>query len=411
MERQWTEMMEARTKQIKPVHPFPARMAPDLAIQALLRLPAGSRVLDPMAGSGTVLRHAAALGHAAIGRDLDPLAVLMTRVWNTPFDSEKLQRRFRLVRKQADKLPASIELPWIDEDEETSAFVDYWFAKEQQEPLRRIAFVLANMARHKRTCDAELDILRIALSRIIITKDQGASLARDTSHSRPHRVSLESDYNVWKGFERSVRRVQDVLEQSPPQGDVTIKIGDARALDLDNSSIDLVLTSPPYLNAIDYMRGHRMSLVWLGHSLGHLRTIRSTSIGTERGPDMGSTVSLFDEIRENMYGDAVLSARHAAMVARYAEDIYRMMSETSRVLTNKGRAILVVGNSCLKGTFIKNSAGVARAGAMVGLKLINEVERDLPDQSRYLPMPSQLHAPLGRRMRTESILTFARAYV
>lgn len=66
----------------------------------------------------------------------------------------------------------------------------------------------------------------------------------------------------------------------------------------------------------------------------------------------------------------------------FAEDIYRMMSEVSRVLTNDGRAVVVVGNSCLKGSFIKNSAGVARAGKMVALKLVKEVERDLPDQSR-----------------------------
>jgi hypothetical protein len=137
--------------------------------------------------------------------------------------------------------------------------------------------------------------------------------------------------------------------------------------------------------------------------------IRSTSSGAERGPDLGSAASLFDEIREDMCGGEVLSTRHAAMVTRYAEDIYRMMSEVSRVMTNKGQAILVVGNSCLKGEFIKNSAGVARAGAMVGLRLVQEVERDLPNQSRYLPMPPQPDASLGRRMRTETILTFARA--
>ena len=40
-------------KKIKPIHPFPARMAPELAIDALHLLPKGSLVLDPMAGSGT----------------------------------------------------------------------------------------------------------------------------------------------------------------------------------------------------------------------------------------------------------------------------------------------------------------------------------------------------------------------
>lgn len=404
----WMEKMATKSMHIKPIHPFPARMAPDLAFEALRRLPSGSRVLDPMSGSGTVLRHAVALGHTALGRDLDPLAVLMSRVWNTPFDSGKLQRCIKLVLERAKNLSEPFALPWIDGDTETREFVDYWFAAQQQDPLRRIAFTLANLERSHLKNSAELDILRIALSRIIITKDQGASLARDTSHSRPHRVSLKSDYDVWSSFERSVRRVQDILGQLPPQGGVEVSLGDARSLDVPNSSIDLVLTSPPYLNAIDYMRGHRMSLVWFGYSLGSLRTIRSISIGAERRPNAESVGSLFKDIWGDMCTDAVLSPRHASMVVRYAEDVYRMMSEISRVLKSGGRAILVVGNSCLKGSFIKNSGGVARAGAMVGLRLVRQVERALPDRSRYLPIPTEANAPLGRRIRTESILTFAR---
>lgn len=68
--------------QIRTIHPFPARMAPELALSALASLKKGSIVLDPMAGSGTVLRQALALGHRAIGFDMDPLAVLMSRVCN-----------------------------------------------------------------------------------------------------------------------------------------------------------------------------------------------------------------------------------------------------------------------------------------------------------------------------------------
>lgn len=74
----------ARTSEA--IHPFPARMAADIALDELVALPSGSVVLDPMAGSGTVLRVAADLGHRALGFDVDPLAVLMTKVWTTPID-------------------------------------------------------------------------------------------------------------------------------------------------------------------------------------------------------------------------------------------------------------------------------------------------------------------------------------
>jgi tRNA G10 N-methylase Trm11 len=36
---------------LKPIHPFPARMAPEIALAATAKLPTGSIVLDPMSGS------------------------------------------------------------------------------------------------------------------------------------------------------------------------------------------------------------------------------------------------------------------------------------------------------------------------------------------------------------------------
>ncbi|MBL9213986.1 MAG: hypothetical protein JNG83_00780, partial [Opitutaceae bacterium] len=66
-----------------PVHPFPARMSPGIALDALKKRGPRMRVADPMMGSGTVLAVARSLGHRAVGVDLDPLAVLISTVWTT----------------------------------------------------------------------------------------------------------------------------------------------------------------------------------------------------------------------------------------------------------------------------------------------------------------------------------------
>src|SRR5262245_43991664 len=108
---------------IRSVHPFPARMGPDLAIERLKRITKPSVVLDPMAGSGTVLRHAAELGHHAVGRDLDPLAILMAKVWTTPVDRKLVERKHTKLLKLVQKTNADQPLPWIDNDIETSEFV------------------------------------------------------------------------------------------------------------------------------------------------------------------------------------------------------------------------------------------------------------------------------------------------
>ena len=59
---------------ISPIHPFPARMAPELVRRSLAVVPKGGLVLDPMCGSGTVARIAVERGIQCVGIDIDPLA-------------------------------------------------------------------------------------------------------------------------------------------------------------------------------------------------------------------------------------------------------------------------------------------------------------------------------------------------
>lgn len=388
----------------RPIHPFPARMAPELALNAMSRLQEGSTVLDPMSGSGTVLRQAVDLGHNAIGFDVDPLAILMARVWTTPIDGDALRHELESVIDESSVVDLrSQRLPWVDA--ETSEFMNFWFGDKQRRDLKRIAYVLAlrRQARLGSRRRAAVDALMLALSRIIITKDQGASLARDTSHSRPHKVADTSSYDVLAGFEKSAKFLANRLESTLP-GRANVDFGDARKVALGDNSVDSVLTSPPYLNAIDYMRGHRLALVWLGYKLEELRLIRSGSIGTERacnGTDEERKV-----ICASMLHGAEVADRLRLMIQRYAGDLIAMMSEIARVLRSGGHATVVVGNSCLKGAFVRNADGVRDAGLLANLRLVDATERDLPANNRYLPVTAS--GSLSKRMRTETVLTFCK---
>jgi DNA modification methylase len=383
-------------------------MAPELALASLNNLTSNSLVLDPMSGSGTVVRQATNLGHAAIGFDMDPLAVLMGSVWTTPVDDALIEKIFKSIIQEARSLDEDdIYLPWIDDDGETSDFISFWFAARQRVVLRRIAFVLYKYSKRRFSKEkrAATDVIKVAFSRIIVTKERGASLARDTSHSRPHKVAEDSDFDVWEAMDRSVRQVRQRLKSAPPSLGAQISRGDARDLtSVENGIVDVVLTSPPYLNAIDYLRGHRMSLVWLGYQIKELRFVRSTSIGAERAPDKPSAGVLFKKILDSMCVADRLPSRHRSIVERYCEDVYRMVSEISRVLKPGGKATFVVGNSCLKGNFISNSNGVSMAAEMLGFFAEAHFERELPNSSRYLPVMAS--GALGKRMRTETILTF-----
>ena len=125
-----------------------------------------------------------------------------------------------------------------------------------------------------------------AFSRLIISKQSGASLAMDLSHSRPHRVFKRAPSKPFRKFLLAVDRVAKNcidFEAGANEPATRVNEGDARCLPLADGSIDLVLTSPPYLNAIDYIRCSKFSLVWMGYSIAELRRRRSTSVGTEVG--------------------------------------------------------------------------------------------------------------------------------
>jgi hypothetical protein len=235
---------------IRTVHPFPARMAPEIALRKLEGLPRNSLVLDPMVGSGTVVRQALALGHRAIGFDMDPLAVLMSRVWTSPIDAASVEHELDLLVTEAAEVDLrTTTLPW--HDAETTEFVHYWFAPTQRRSLTRLAAVLARRraARLGEVRRAAVDVLHVALSRIIVTKEQCASLARDTSHSRPHRVADNNTYDVVMGLRRSVASLLDRLQEHPLRGRAEVALGDARAMTLRRDTVDYILTSPPYLCA------------------------------------------------------------------------------------------------------------------------------------------------------------------
>ena len=326
----------------------------------------------------------------------------MSSVWTTPLDPGVLVEAGEHMVFCAQHLNEP-DLSWVDSDSMTVDFIGFWFAERQRAELRRLARVLAYAE-----TGAVTNALRLALSKIIVTKNRGASLARDVSHSRPHRVMLDNDYPVYEGFLRAVRQMAAALASTPPAGNVDIRLGDARSLSwIDDGSIDAVVTSPPYLNAIDYLRGHRLALVWLGYPIAALREIRGMSIGAERIECEREDRTLSMLVSE--LPDIVsLPKRVQRILLRYRNDLTETMAELGRVLRSSGHGVIVVGNSNLRGVFIDNAKAVTLAAAEAGLMLVARKTRELPASHRYLPPPAG-DGMLSRRMREEVVLTFRHA--
>jgi SAM-dependent methyltransferase len=378
-------------------------MAPEIALDAIPVLTDSTQlsVLDPMCGSGTVLSAAINRGQRATGVDIDPLAVLMSTVATAPLDTEAM------LNVSGDVIAAAMAdrgTPLL-KDNETERFVDFWFGSAQKDQLTAL---MNSINRLEDT--AVRSALMVAVSRIIITKSPQASLAADTSHSRPHRVLESSDYDVFKGFARSVRSLARLLDARTATGTAQVTRGDSRKLgEVESASMDLAVTSPPYLNALDYMRGHKMALVWFGFSVLELRELRGRSIGSERAPDSvpDERVSeLVSYIASDVADDERLPV---GTLQRFAGDMIGLATALSRVLKPAAPAILVVGNSTLRGNYIRNDLITQKAFEQSSFTLVGRTEREIPSTSRYMAINvNSATSPITKRMRSEVVMTMQR---
>lgn len=381
-------------------------MAPEIVWR---KLPTGGglRVLDPMAGSGTTLVAARMRGHEAIGFDSDPLAVLIAGAWASDVEVKSTEERAKEVLVRAKirvKQIGQREAYPRGANDETKEFVRYWFDVTNRRQLLALAESIS------RIHDEQIKrLLWCAFSRLIITKQSGVSLAMDVSHSRPHRTYEKAPINAFDHFERALRQITKAApfashDQSLPRA--TVSNADARRLPLAKDSVDIVVTSPPYLNAIDYLRGHKLSLIWMGHNISDVRNLRATNVGAEvsagsREKDRTDTL-----IQEMCDGD-VLEGRDRGILRTYVQDLRKVIGESFRVLRQGGKAVYVVGNCNLRDTFIQNSRCIAKLAVESGFTLRSMRKRALPENRRYLPPPGKRGsgAALRKRMREEVILT------
>lgn len=393
---------------IIPIHPFPARMASSLVWEHLPDSGHPLKILDPMMGSGTTIVSARTKGHIGLGFDIDPLARLIAEVWCTTVDVEMVRHRASVVlersKERSEAIHAKDAYP-AKTDKQSRDFIDYWFDSVSRVQLWSLATSIS------RVRDVtERNLLWCAFSRLIVTKKVGASLAMDVSHSRPHKKYAVSPIKPFDKFMSSVeyiaRRIpfsqeSDLQHPTPIIGD-----SDAREMSIRSRSIDLIITSPPYLNAIDYLRGHKLALVWMGYSLSQIRNLRSESIGSEisRKP-LSSDVS---NAMKNSGDVELLPSRHQGILVNYLNDMRKAIIEMKRVIKPNGRVVLVIGNSSIRNVFIDNSKSLEYLCKKAGFLPVKKQIRNLPERHRYLPSPSYKTSgsKMQKRMKEEVILVF-----
>ena len=175
-----------------------------------------------------------------------------------------------------------------------------------------------------------------------------------------------------------------------------------------DKSVDLVVTSPPYANAIDYMRAHKFSLVWFGWSINDLSTLRSRYVGSERIGGWNGAAALPDDVQETIDALSDTAPRQARIVAKYLVEMGYVLSEISRVLKPNRYAAIVVGPSTIKGQRVPTPELLASIAERIEnpLRLEGTIQRRI-DRDRRL-LPTRRGGPAGsiieQRMYEESII-------
>ncbi|MEM5804532.1 MAG: DNA methyltransferase [Candidatus Aenigmatarchaeota archaeon] len=201
-------------------------------------VPKGALVLDPFCGVGTTLLACKQAGVRSVGFDVSPLTVLVSRVKTRDYDMEKLDAAVKDALKWRFRKPESIpNEKWLRKAFSKWALEDIIF-------YRKKILELAD--------EAERDFLSLAL---IDSAMKGSFAYKDGALVK---IMKRPVAPVGKMFKYKIRRMLADLRKNPmPDVQADVVMGDARRLDLADGSIDYVITSPPYLNKIEYTSIYR----------------------------------------------------------------------------------------------------------------------------------------------------------
>ena len=388
------------------LHAFAAKFPPQLPRSFIRGLTGpGDIVLDPMMGSGTTLVEAHLEGRQGIGFDIDPLSLRLGIVKTSTLDPNLLREKsFEIISKANSFLINDTEITHHLElrfDEKTKSFVDYWFFPDTQRELMAIILSIEEIY------DPLIRFFfELTFSSIIITKSGGVSLARDLAHSRPHLDKTKIPKNAIQQFIARIKKNLNSIAQIKSKGYRSNAVfGDARCMPIKNGSVDLIVTSPPYANAIDYMRAHKFSLVWLGGTVSYLAQLRSSYIGSERQSSiLDSNLPERPEKIINKLSEKDHSK--SKILKKYFIEMKYVIREMYRVLRDNSPAIIIVGPSIMRDIDVQTHYCLADIAFHLGFDVIGVVKRALDRNKRMMParFGKKSDSMIEQRMHEEYVI-------
>lgn len=384
----------------EPIHRwfrYPAKFSNKLVDTAItyFDIKPGQLILDPFAGTGTSLIGAKLRGVDSIGIEAHFFLrwVGATKLyWD--FDLDDLQQK---ITEIGEKIQDITKAKNETEIGRLPKLVINCFSKDTLERLVAIREYLK-----KNLEEPSLSLFNLAVTD---TLRSVANVSMGWPYVSPKK-KLERESDVGATFIRKIQNMyEDILTASKysPLGKSCLIMGDARdmgnnwpngmALESGNGdSVDLVISSPPYLNNYDYADRTRLETYFFGYTSSwsdityqvRNKLIMSATTQIKRNsPPPKEILSIrIKEKTPHVYGqlleavDAMGNIRvnragkkkYDYMVAGYFDDMFQVLKEIHRVLKPGRQCVLVLGDSAPYGIYIPTDLLLGDIAIGVGFK-------------------------------------------
>lgn len=334
-------------------------------------------VLDPFMGSGTTAIEAGRIASSVYGVEVDDYARLIASTSTTPLAPESLER----IRRAVDDVALVFSRVTPDVALSPSlANIEYWFTDESFEDLLKLKSYIfglnLNQKEHNLLLTAFGDIIRAC--------------------SRAERQSLKP--YISKKYEKVVKPVLPEFQK------VAYRYLDAiRGLEIGNfqsiewlgsdatsfeaeAPVDLAITSPPYINAMDYTRCIKLESAWIG-------TGDDSSFRDTKQKQLGEAVRRHRDVEpwvldlcEREFGQlaAYDQVRFETAVA-FFDDMRRNLLSVRRALTESGRYYLIIGNSRLRGVDVETHRIIGEMATNLGFDWSGYFTYKIKDHRTSIP--------------------------
>lgn len=339
----------------------------------------GGTVLDPFCGTGTTLVAAQLAGRNALGIEVNPFLCFASRVksradYDLPLLILEINRLLTHARTAVEMLDTG-KLRLLDDSLPEMPRLDRWIA-------RRVAFKVLTLKEciKEHVSEHNQDVPMLALASIL----RGASNMKLSPHAFGSR-EVKQDAPVFCLFEAKLRKMLADIEWLIGQGEIgraEVIEGDVRrATDLkhDLLPVDLAITSPPYLNNLDYTMQTRLELFFLGFvkSMEDLKDLRKRMMvcdakamykeveDWQRVEDVPSIRNVAQAIDEKL-GDKGWGWDYGRMTRQYFGGLLRALEAIKPMLAPGASLALILGESAHAGILVPVPEIAAELGQIAG---------------------------------------------